>query len=99
MRGGFTAEEGAAVSPASASSFCLVHRLGEILIHEIHHELVREPHVARGVLGSAIIAVAGTKAHNRWLGAKHVEKAEWRGIDRSFRIDRCDPGDGSRSDE
>ncbi len=107
MRGGRTTDEARVVSPALSSSFGTVwngrrgavHRFGDIFVHEIDHELMREPDVAGSVLRHAILPVTRTNANNRRLGAEDVEKAEWGSIDVARRVDGRYPGNRSRNDQ
>ena len=88
MRGGFTTDDGAAVQPGARQFIfaerqrrgALVHGLGDGFVHEVDDEFVHGADVERGVLGCAVLAVAGRERADGRIRAEQIEEAERRGI-------------------
>ena len=76
-----------------------VHGLGQRFIHEVDHKLVREPDVEGGILGGAVLAVAGRKGDDGGPRAEDIEKAEGRGVDPALRTEGGDQRNGAGRDE
>ena len=77
----------------------LVHRFGDGFIHEVDDEFVRGADVQGGVLGRAVVAVAGRKGDNRRLRAQHIEEAERRGVHPAVRAEGGDQRNRPRRDK
>jgi hypothetical protein len=77
----------------------LVHRLGDFFVHEVHDEFVHGADVERGVLGRAVVAIAGRECADGRIRAKQIEEAEWRGVDLAVCADGGHQRNRSRRDE
>ena len=73
-----------------------VHHLGEAFIDEVHNELAGPFRIPRTVLRRAVLAITGSKDHQRWIIAEDIEERERRRVYLAVFVQRRHPCDRPR---